>query len=108
MSDKMPAQKKKRTLRRRYGHAPARAAVVAEAMHLAPWVNNIENLCLYEVVLEALTARVSAVRHDGDPKMIAAGDATLEAISSGRVAGDLACRKAAVALRKYTRSYGQA
>lgn len=106
MVGRMLARKRRRALPARYGHMPAKAARIAEAMKLAPWVDELDDLCLYEVVLQALTARVSAMRHNGDARIIAAGDAALDAVSSGRVTGDQACKKAAVALRKYTRSYG--
>lgn len=85
--------------------APARLRTVATAIELAPWVQTIDNSCLYEVVVEALTARASAIRHNGAPGLIRTGDATLAAVADGRVTGDRACKKAAVALRKYVQSY---
>lgn len=85
---------------------PARAAKIAEALRLAPWVDDLDNGCLHEMVVEALTVRASAVRHKGDPRTIAVGDQALDAIRTGRVQGDRACKKAAVALRKYDRSWG--
>lgn len=85
---------------------PPRAARIEEALKLAPWVNDLDDMCLYEMVQEALMARASAKKHDGDPRTIAVGDAALLAIESGRVTGSGACKKAAVALRKYNRSYG--
>jgi hypothetical protein len=102
--ERMPAEKP-RKLRKRYGHAPARASDVAGAIGLAPWVQAIDNACLYEVVVEALTARASAVRHAGKRATIAAADTTLAMVADGRVTGDRACKKAAVALRKYVQSY---
>jgi hypothetical protein len=102
----MARQMTPKKLRKRYGHMPASAATIRSAISLAPWVNDLDDACLYEVVVEALTARVSAERRGGNPSAIAAGDVALDLIRTGRVHGDQACKKAAVALRKYTRSYG--
>jgi hypothetical protein len=87
---------------------PARAVKIAEALRLAPWVDSLDNRCLYEMVVEALTVRASAIHHKGDPRTIAVGDQALDEIRTGRVRGDRACKKAAVALRKYDRSWGSA
>lgn len=84
---------------------PARAARVAEAIRSAAWAGELDDACLFEVVLEAVMARASAIRHAGNARAIAAGDAVLEGIKSGRVTGSRACKKAAVAVRKYNRAY---
>lgn len=96
---------RRRIKRKRYGYMPAKASRISEAVRFAPWIYELDD-CLYEVIVEALTARESAVRHGGNRKAIAAGDVILETIRDGRVSGSQACKKAAVAQRKYTRSYG--
>lgn len=71
----------------------------------APWVEGIKDTCLQAFVLEALVARRSAVKANGDAALIAAGDKTLEAIEFGRASGDVACRKAAYSIRKFDEAY---
>lgn len=71
------------------------------------WVEGIQDTCLQETVREALVARDVAVRagalqHRACRAVLAAADATLEQIELGKVGGKVACRKAAVAVRKYS------
>jgi hypothetical protein len=73
--------------------------------HEFPWVSELDSQCLREMVVEALLARISAVRADGDPGLIASGTKTIEGIQYGRYSGDDACQKASVALRKFSRAY---
>lgn len=73
---------------------------------LPDWVERIDDPCLVETITEALVARRLAERlgaPDQRPcrSVFAAGDKTLDAIADGRVRGQVACRKAAVALRKF-------
>ena len=70
------------------------------------WVEQLADPCLWETVREALVARGSAVkagaeRHASCRAALRAADQTLDAIADGRVIGQVACRKAAVAIRKY-------
>ena len=73
-----------------------------------PWTDDIEDDCLFEEVAEAIVARARAVRRgalDDDAeecaKAMRSGDRTLKQIEDGRVTGEAACKKAAVALRKF-------
>jgi hypothetical protein len=70
------------------------------------WVDGLRDRGLRAVVAEALFARAFAIRHGAreHAKGVAAltsADTALDQIADGRVTGDLACRKAAGALRKY-------
>jgi hypothetical protein len=70
------------------------------------WVNAIDNDCLREVVREAVDAQSWAIdrgaeRHPSGRKLLSVGDDILQRIEDGRLKGDAACKKAAVALRKF-------
>ena len=70
------------------------------------WVNAIDNQCLQEVVREAVDAQSWAIdrgaaNHPSAAKLLRIGDDILLRIEDGRLSGDLACKKAAVALRKF-------
>jgi hypothetical protein len=84
---------------------PARRHRYDAALRLAPWVEGLESACLREMVTEALIARKAAVEAKGDPKIIASGNATLERIEFGKDTGDVACRKASVAIRRFDEAY---
>ena len=71
------------------------------------WVNALDDMCLREGVREALTARETALSLGANKKQGCVGafrsaETTLDQIEFGRVTGQAACKKAAVALRKYT------
>lgn len=84
---------------------PPRKHRYSEAIRLAPWIESLESTCLREMVTEALIARRSAVAANGDAKIIRAGDKTLERIEFGKDTGDVACRKASVAIRRFDEAY---
>lgn len=70
------------------------------------WVDAIEDECLWEIVMEAYVARLSATRRgaDDDPScdaVLRSGDTTMQMIRDGRIRGREECRKAASAVRKY-------
>lgn len=70
------------------------------------WVHAIENDCLQNVVREAIDARSWAIdrgadKHPSGSKLLRIGDEALAAIEHGRSKGDAACKKAAVACRKF-------
>jgi hypothetical protein len=100
-------------LRRRYGHAPAKANLVAQGLKFAPWVAALaragepKNLCLYEIVSAALVARETAQQLGGDKRLISRADVALNAIGSGKTRDNrTACRVASAALRKYVKAWG--
>lgn len=74
------------------------------------WVTSLEDSCLRKAVKEALVAKDTAVdlgatRRDAPRECRAAfraADKTLDQVREGRVEGDAACRKAAVAVRKFS------
>jgi hypothetical protein len=73
------------------------------------WIENLDDQCLANMLVEALVARHFAVKagakkHKATRAAIDTGDATVEQIEYGRVSGASACRKAATALRKYTQA----
>jgi hypothetical protein len=84
---------------------PARKKEYDAVFTIAPWITNLGNPCLEQMVAEAFLARNSAVKARGDDKIIAAGDATIERIQFGKYTGDVACQKAATALRRYDEAY---
>lgn len=103
----------KRTLKRRYGHAPAKADLAERGLKFAPWVKALreegeaKSLCLYEIVQAALVARETAIELDGDKSLIRKADAAINAIGSGKTRDNrTACRTASAALRKYVQSWG--
>jgi hypothetical protein len=70
------------------------------------WVDAIDNLCLRHIIVEGLVARRVALDHGAldHPKcraVLEGADKTLDRIADGRVVGDIACKKASDALRKY-------
>lgn len=70
------------------------------------WVRQLENSCLQEEVREAIDARSWAIdrgaeHHPSAMKLLRIGDDILAKIEEGRLRGDVACRKAAVAVRKF-------
>ena len=71
------------------------------------WVEGITNRCLQDVLLEAYIARLHAVqdgaeRYPGCKRVLDKADATIDQIRFGRYEEEQACRRAAVAVRKYT------
>jgi hypothetical protein len=110
----MPKAKKKSLpkLVRRYGHAPVKADFAEQGITFAPWVADLlkgeaKSWCLYETVQAALIARHSALTSNGDKKLIAKADASINAIGSGKIRSNrTACKTAASALRKYVQSWG--
>jgi len=74
------------------------------------WVEDVTrgDPCLWEAVVEACVARYSAA-HAGASASTSvdyrSGDAILDEIRVGRVVGTAACRRAAVAVRKYTQAH---
>jgi hypothetical protein len=72
------------------------------------WVDRLDDRCLETAVVEALVARRSAIRQGAERSgpacraALRAGDATLERIADGSIKGELAWKRAADALRKYT------
>jgi hypothetical protein len=84
---------------------PPRRHRYDEALRLAPWVERLDNSCLREMVTEALIARKAAVTARGNAAVIASGDKTLERIEFGKDTGDVACRKASVAIRRFDEAY---
>ena len=70
------------------------------------WLQHIENDCLREELREAIDARSWAIdrgaeHHSSASKLLRIGDDILERIEDGRLQGATACRKAAVATRKF-------
>jgi hypothetical protein len=70
------------------------------------WARRLENPCLQEEVREAINARSWAIdrgarNHPSAAKLLRIGDDILSRIEDGRLRGDEACKKAAVALRKF-------
>ena len=95
------------------GHATSANRVVQLNLGFPDWVREIDDPCLSETLREALVARFQAVRagamaRRGTQEALAAGDATMAQIEYGRVRGQIACRKAATALRKYTQALSDA
>ncbi len=79
---------------------------------LPEWVEEIalHNMCLYETVVEALFARHTALRNNAQQykacaAVMRAADETLRQIAEGRIKGTVACKKAAIAVRKYTTAF---
>ncbi len=100
-------------LRRRYGHAPAKASLAEQGLRFAPWVaallkeGEAKSLCLYEIVSAALVARQTALDLGGDKDLIRKADKSMNAIGSGQIRNNrTACRVASAALRKYVKSWG--
>lgn len=93
-----------RKLRKKYGHmAPYRDPNYSP---VPEWVHAIENACLYEEVREAINARSWAIDrgaklHSSGAKLLRIGDDILARIEDGRLRDKDACRKAAVAIRKF-------
>lgn len=97
----MKAKPKK--IRKRYGHLPYKRRNYSP---MPAWVIAIDNDCLREVVREAVDAQSWAIDrgaelHPSAAKILRIGDEILGRIESGQLKGDTACRKAAVALRKF-------
>jgi hypothetical protein len=95
---------KKRKLRKRYGHAPYPRDPNYSPM--PAWVSKIDNECLREVVREAIDAKSWAIDRGAEKrpsaaKLLRVGDDILARIEDGRLKGDVACRRAAVAARKF-------
>jgi hypothetical protein len=90
-------------LRKRYGHMPYRRDPNYSPM--PDWVRNLDD-CLQEEVREAIDARSWAIdrgaeKHSSAAKLLRIGDEILARIEDGRLRGSVACRKAAVATRKF-------
>lgn len=71
------------------------------------WVERLEDSCLQQTVIEALVARWTAIKngaehHRACKAALVSGKTILENIATGRVTGELACKRAADALRKFT------
>jgi hypothetical protein len=84
---------------------PAKRHRYDDAIKVAPWVEGLDSDCLRATVTEALLARDTAVRANGDAKIIVSGEKTLEAIEFHRVEGETACKRAATAIRKFDQAY---
>jgi hypothetical protein len=70
------------------------------------WVENLPDTCLVNAVKEAITTRDSAIRggardHKACRAALGSGEKILDQIEFGRVTGEKACSKAAVAVRKF-------
>lgn len=73
---------------------------------LPEWVETISDRCLYTTILEAYVARQFAIkwgarRYRDLGAIFDAAEKTLQMVADGRVTGELACKRAADALRKY-------
>jgi hypothetical protein len=90
-------------LRKRYGHMPYKP----KARNYSPmpeWVLQLDD-CLQEEVREAIDAKSWAIdrgadKHPSGAKLLRIGDKILDQIENG-LRGARACRKAAVACRKF-------
>jgi hypothetical protein len=71
----------------------------------SPWVDDLEDKCLRTIVVEAFMSRQRAAETQGDPKLVAAGDKSLEQIEFGRVKGEKAWRMATSALRQFDEAW---
>lgn len=79
---------------------------INKEVDLPAWVNKLEDTCLAITVMEALFARDSAIKagaldNEDALEILKSGDATIDQIAYGRYHGQVACKKAADALRKY-------
>lgn len=70
-----------------------------------PWVDELEDRCLREIVLQAFESRRHVVDTKGDKKLLAIGDQALEQIEFGRVKGEKAWRTATTALRRFDEAW---
>jgi hypothetical protein len=71
----------------------------------APWVDALEDRCLRTIVVEAFMSRQRAAEASGSPKLIAAGDKSLEQVEFGRVHGERAWLVATSALRQFDQAW---
>ena len=83
---------------------------IAHTAVVQAWLDGADNLCLRQTVEEALLARLSAEEHGArdrarSRRALDAADATLDSVIDGRVTGDKARKRAAVAVRKYEAAY---
>jgi len=72
-----------------------------------PWVEQIDDQCLRDVVTEALIAADYAREHGAGKdrvckRILASGDAIIDQLASGKVPRERRCLTASAALRKYT------
>ena len=98
---------RKKALTRRYGHAPARQETYLEALARNAWINEFEQSdpCLFETLLQACIAKLTAERAGGNKHDIASGEKMLDRIRDGRSKGQVAWRQAASAIRKFDEAY---
>jgi hypothetical protein len=92
---------------------PPKLDIAASIHRDFPWLEKIGegDACLYQNVLEAMTARHYAVQagaeqHAPCASILRKADAILAAVEDGRATGQVAWRKATDALRKYTVAMG--
>jgi hypothetical protein len=71
----------------------------------SPWVDALEDKCLRTIVVEAFVSRQRAAEVEGSPKLIAAGDRSLEQIEFGRIHGERAWKVATSALRQFDEAW---
>lgn len=70
------------------------------------WVDEIQDDCLYEILVAAHVTRRSAIRngamnYQACRSILESADAVMDQIEYGRYGGSIACQKATAALRKY-------
>jgi hypothetical protein len=70
-----------------------------------PWIDALDDMCLRTIVIQAFEARRVAVDTKSKPKLVAAGDRSLEQIEFGKVRGEKAWRAATTALRKFDEAW---
>jgi hypothetical protein len=102
--------RQKKTLRKRYGHAPARRThfmrVLAEQEWIEPFAE--ADTCLFEELLAAYVARGRAQAEGATEKDLAHGDEAINSIKRGDVKGQAVWRRAAVAIRRFGEALGKA
>jgi hypothetical protein len=75
------------------------------ALQRSPWIDALDDRCLREIVIQALESRRVADETNGNKRLIASGDASLEQIEYGRLKGQKAWRAATSALRHFDQAW---
>lgn len=99
-----------RTLKRRYGHAPARRAHFLRVLAAQEWIEPYaeQDTCLFEELLAAYVARGRAAAEGATARELARGDEAINSIKHGAVKGDAVWRRATVAIRRFGEALGAA
>ena len=84
---------------------PAHQKRYQDVIRFAPWIDALEDRCLREIVIQAFESRRVAIETQSSPKLVRAGDATMEQVEYGKLKGQKAWQAATSALRHFDEAW---